>query len=231
MKKFYFEKFFNLKDFKYQSLWQDNQIVWHPLTILAKYFNTVKLGEIEVKVPSSVHLVHPELISIGKGTIIEPGAYIKGPCIIGTNCSIRHSAYIRGNVIIGDNCVVGHTTEIKNSIFLNEVHSAHFAYIGDSILGSRVNLGAGVKCANYRLDKKEILLHDEKKKIFTGLKKFGAIISDDAQIGCNTVLNPGTIIGKNSHCYPSLNIGGIIPDNSIVRQKSNLLIEEKKAFK
>lgn len=231
MKKFFLENFFDLKNFVHQDLWEENKVVWHPLTILAKYLSKLKLGIIETTIPSSVYLINPELISIGKGTVVEPGVYIKGPCVIGKNCSIRHSAYLRGNVISGDNCVIGHTTEVKNSIFLNGVHSAHFAYIGDSIIGNNVNLGAGVKCANYRLDKGEIAVFDDKKKIYTGLKKFGAIISDNSQIGCNSVLNPGTIIGKDAICYPSLNIGGVIPDNSVVRERPNLIIEEKRPLR
>jgi NDP-sugar pyrophosphorylase family protein len=171
---------------------------------------------IETNIPEGVFLIDRHLITIEKGSVIEPGAYIKGPCYIGKNCTIRHGAYIRGNLITGDGCVIGHDTEIKNAIFLNQVHAAHFAYVGDSILGNRVNLGAGTKCANLKFDKQAIILNVDGNKIETGLKKFGAVLGDDVQTGCNVVTNPGTILGKGVHCHPLTNVKGVIPAEAIV---------------
>lgn len=176
-------------------------------------------GKIEIEIPEGVYLENKDLISIGKGTVIEPGAFIKGPCIIGKNCEVRHGAYIRGNVIAEDNCVIGHATEIKNSIMQKGAKAAHFAYVGDCIIGQGVNLGAGVKCANFRLDKSLIKVQSNGKVINTNLRKFGAIIGDDTQIGCNTVLSPGTIIGKNSYVYPCICIGGVFPEKSRIKGK------------
>lgn len=209
--------YFDLIEFVHANLFESCLSVWEPLMAIEDYLLDQRLGRIETHIPEGVHLVNPELITILSGTVVEPGAYIKGPCFIGQNCSIRHGAYIRGNVVTGDRCLIGHGTEIKNSILLNEAHAAHFAYVGDSILGNKVNLGAGTVCANLRLDGKPVIVHIENERINTGLRKFGAIIGDNTQIGCNTVSNPGTIIGRNVRCFPCLSIGGIIPSHQIVK--------------
>jgi NDP-sugar pyrophosphorylase family protein len=157
-------------------------------------------------------------IYIGRGTVVEPGAYIKGPTIIGNNCEIRHGAYIRGNVLVGNRCVIGHTTEVKNSCFLDQSKAGHFAYIGDSILGNRVNLGAGTKLANLNIGGIPIQIILNQKKINTGLKKFGAILGDEVEIGCNAVTNPGTMLGKGSIVYPNTMVKkGLYPPKSIIR--------------
>src|SRR6267154_3568005 len=149
-------QFFTLEEYSHVLLFEGCQYPWQALEGLKNYLASLKLGNIETDVPSSAYLIHPELISIGPGTVIEPGAYIEGPCIIGKQCVIRHGAYIRGDVVTGDSCVIGHDTEVKHSIFFNSTSAAHFNYVGDSILGNRVNLGAGVKCANLRLDHQPI---------------------------------------------------------------------------
>ncbi|VAX19536.1 Glucosamine-1-phosphate N-acetyltransferase [hydrothermal vent metagenome] len=154
-------------------------------------------------------------VYIGEGTRLEAGAIIKGPSVIGSNCDIRQGAYIRENVIVGDNCVVGHATEIKNSIIMNNTNAGHFNYVGDSILGSHVNLGAGAKLANLKFRMKdeidngemgEIALKIDGKTINTRLKKFGAIIGDYTEIGCNAVTSPGTLIGANCWVYPNTTV-------------------------
>jgi NDP-sugar pyrophosphorylase family protein len=218
--------FFILDGFVHSSLWQEGEPVWSPLHHLKNYLLHQKLGRIQSAIPSAVHLVHPELISIGQGTIIEPGVMIQGPCIIGDHCTISHGAYIRKYVIIGDGCVIGHCSELKHSILLSKASVTHFTYIGDSIVGARANLGAGVKCSNLRLDKAEITVRFENTQVKSGLKKFGAIIGDDVQIGCNCVLNPGTIVGKESICHPLLNISGYIPPQSSVSSSREIQIEK-----
>lgn len=194
MEKFYLDQLFDLTDFSHRELFAGCKYPWEALDQLEGYFSK---GKIECEIPKGVTLVNKELISIGQGTVIEPGAYIAGPCIIGKNCEIRHSAYLRGFVVMGDGCVIG--SEIKSSILLNGVHAAHYNYVGDSILGNRVNLGAGVKLANLRLDKKQIAIEG----IPTQRKKLGAIIGDDSQLGCNSVCNPGTVLKKKFLCRPS----------------------------
>lgn len=211
-------QFFSLESYFHRELFEETRFVWDALHRLVSYLEEQELGKIEVKVPSTAHLINPDLISIGEGTVIEPGAYIEGPVIIGPYNQIRHGAYIRGNVITGERCVIGHSTEIKHSILLNGASAAHFNYVGDSILGNNVNLGAGVKLANFRLDHKDVTVLIQGQKILTGLKKMGAIIGDGAQIGCNAVTNPGTLIGPKALCYPCVNIKGIIPSRAIYKE-------------
>jgi NDP-sugar pyrophosphorylase family protein len=209
--------FFDLSQFRHISLFKDDLFPWLVLQQLAAYFKAQPLGIIEGVISPSAYLINPEQICIGEGSIVEPGAYIQGPCIIGKHCTVRHGAYIRGNVLTGDHCVIGHDSEVKHAIFLNCAHAAHFAYIGDSILGNEVNLGAGTKCANFKLDQTSINLHIMNQRIPTQMRKLGAIIGDKTQIGCNTVTNPGTLIGQEVRCYPCLNIEGFIPSRSLIK--------------
>ncbi len=214
--------FFDLATFPHFSIFDDQKYVWEALNKISQYLGSLRLGNIETDVPQNAHLVDPHLISIGKGTVIEPGAYIKGPCFIGKDCTIRHGAYIRGNVITGNGCVIGHDSEVKNSIFLNDAKAPHFAYVGDSILGNHVNLGAGTICANLRLDHCEVNVSYMQQHIKTGLKKFGSIFGDHTQIGCNCVVNPGTLIGSHVQCYPLQSLSGFIPSKSVIRVSRGL---------
>jgi len=157
-------------------------------------------------------------IKIGRGVLIEPGAFINSPSIIGNESEVRHSAYMRGNCLIGRNCVVGHVTEVKHSIFLDGAKAGHFAYIGDSILGNQVNLGAGTKLANLRFIKGDVPVAIQGSMIKTGLRKLGAILGDYGQTGCNTVTNPGAILGRKSMVAPNTTVSsGYHPDNSFIR--------------
>jgi len=213
------DSFFSLKRFAHKSLWKEGEPVWSPLLALDAYLEK-KSYNIEITIPTYVHLLRPDLISIGKGTVIEPGVCIQGPCIIGKNCIIRHGAFLRDGVICGDHCAIGHSAEVKHAILLNYAHITHFTYVGDSIVGNWVNLGAGVKCANLRLDRRPVEVLVDGQKIKTGLKKFGAIIGDKTQIGCNCVLNPGTLMGKESASYPLLNLRGyILPQSRVISDK------------
>ena len=218
--------FFTLDSYAYTTLWRKEEPVWSALHRLKDFFITQKLGNIEIAVPSTVCLIHPEQISIGIGTVIEPGTLIQGPCIIGKNCHIAQGAYIRKYVVLGNGCSIGHSAEIKHSILLDRAAVTHFSYVGDSIIGNKANLGAGVKCANLRLDKAEVMVRFENRELASGLKKFGAIIGDDVQIGCNCVLNPGTILGNQSVCHPLLNLSGYIPPRSLVRSSREIQIEK-----
>jgi UDP-N-acetylglucosamine diphosphorylase / glucose-1-phosphate thymidylyltransferase / UDP-N-acetylgalactosamine diphosphorylase / glucosamine-1-phosphate N-acetyltransferase / galactosamine-1-phosphate N-acetyltransferase len=157
-------------------------------------------------------------VYIGRGTIIEQGAMIKGPAWIGEGCEIRNGAYIRENVIIGSGCVIGNSCEFKNCIVFDECQVPHFNYVGDSILGHRSHLGAGVILSNVKLDRSEITVPLENGTFVpTGLKKFGAIVGDFAEIGCNSVINPGSIIGRNAIIYPGTVWRGVVPENMIVK--------------
>lgn len=216
MKKFSVSNFFEIASFEHQKLWEED-FAFYPLLSMEKYLKSVSFA-IKVKLPQQIFLENEEEISIGEGTIIEKGAYIKGPCVIGKNCIIRHGSYLRGNVITGDFCVIGHCSEVKNSVLLNHAAAPHFSYVGDSILGNDVNLGAGVKCANFRLDKKEIVVEADGRSF--SFDKLGAIIGDGSQIGCNSVLSPGVFLCKNVFCYPNLTIKGYIEERGIVKPVS-----------
>ncbi len=210
--------YFDLSSYTHRALFKECTYVWEALSQIKGYLESLTLGRIEVDIPENVFLINPDQISIGKGTVVEPGSYIKGPCVIGENCTVRHGAYIRGDLITGNHCVLGHDSEFKHSILLNHAHAAHFAYVGDSILGNHVNLGAGTVCANLRLNKQSVALYLDKDRVETGLRKMGAIFGDHAQTGCNSVMNPGTLFGKQAVCYPCLNIGGIIDSGEIIRK-------------
>ncbi len=211
------KEFFDLKDFQHKALLSDEEPVWSCLKKIHDYLLTLPLGKIEGEVEEGAYLVHPELIFIGKGSVVEAGAYIRGPCWIGENCQVRHGAYIRGDLLAGNKCVIGHATEVKNSLFLNGAQAGHFAYVGDTVLGNQVNLGAGTKCANLRFDNKNISFRWNGQRIDSGLRKFGAIIGDFAQTGCNSVTNPGTIMGKESFLSPCATARGIIPSKTVIQ--------------
>ncbi|MBV5317332.1 MAG: hypothetical protein JZU50_05955 [Desulfobulbaceae bacterium] len=158
-------------------------------------------------------------IKIGKGVLIESGALIKSPAIIGDYSEIRQGAYLRGYCLIGKRCVVGHTTEVKHSIFLNDAKAGHFAYLGDSILGGNVNLGAGTKCANLRFLSGNVTVRTPDGIVDSGLRKFGAILGDGVQTGCNAVTSPGTIMGPESLLMPNTTApSGLHPRKTVIRQ-------------
>jgi NDP-sugar pyrophosphorylase family protein len=220
--------FFDLTQFQHRQLFEELAFVWEALPKIAPYLKSLPLGKIETAIPEGVHLVNREKISIGAGSTIEPGAYIRGPCILGANCTVRQGAYIRGDFVAGDGCVIGHCSEVKNALFLDGAHAAHFAYVGDSILGNRVNLGAGVKCANLKLANGLVTISYEGERIATGLRKLGAIIGDGTQLGCNCVTNPGTLLGRNVLCLACLNLDGVIAADQIVKGTSELKFSSRK---
>ena len=157
-------------------------------------------------------------IELRPGAVIEPGALIKGPTIIGEYTDVRQGAYLRGSCLIGSQCVVGHTTEVKNSIMLPGAKAGHFAYIGDSVLGRDSNLGAGTKLANLKIKGKEVFVKVDNERVGTGLRKFGAILGDCVQTGCNSVTNPGTVVGPNSLICPCISVlPAYHPPRSVIR--------------
>jgi bifunctional N-acetylglucosamine-1-phosphate-uridyltransferase/glucosamine-1-phosphate-acetyltransferase GlmU-like protein len=187
---------------------------------LEVFFNGERLSGASVLMAGSFFA--GKKIVIGKGTLVESGAMIKSPAIIGDCNEVRQGAYLRGCTLSGKGCVLGHTTEIKHSIFLNDVKAGHFNYIGDSILGNNTNLGAGTKFANLRFIDGNIFIEHEEKFIDTGMRKFGAILGDNTQTGCNSVTNPGTILGKGSFVMPNTTVRpGYHPSGTIIRMRGN----------
>lgn len=164
-----------------------------------------------------------EDIWIAKTAKVASTASITGPAIIGENAEIRHCAFIRGKAIVGENAVVGNSTELKNVILFNKVQVPHYNYVGDSILGYKAHMGAGSITSNVKSDKKLIVVKTKEEKIETGLKKFGAMIGDRVEVGCGSVLNPGSVIGRNSNIYPLSSVRGVIPKNSIYKNKNEIV--------
>jgi NDP-sugar pyrophosphorylase family protein len=167
-------------------------------------------------------------VFIGKGAKIEPHVYIKGPAYIGENATVRQGAYVREESIISEGATLGHNSEIKASVMLRDSSAPHFAYLGDSIIGRKVNLGAGTVLANFKLTADEVVVTQNETRIPTGLRKFGAIIGDHSLLGCNSVTAPGTLIGKRCLIYSLISVRGVIPDSSIVKPASGFVVEARR---
>lgn len=196
----------------------------YPWEVLPKIEEFIK--ELGNTLSSEEYEKREEDIWIAKTATIAPTAYIKGPAIIGKNAEIRHCAFIRGKAIVGEGAVVGNSTELKNVILFNKVQVPHYNYVGDSILGYKAHMGAGSITSNVKSDKKLVIVKNKEEKIETGLKKFGAMLGDNVEIGCGSVLNPGTVIGKNTNVYPLSSVRGVVPSNSIYK-KQNEIVEKQ----
>ena len=162
---------------------------------------------------------------VHKTATVAPTAFLGAPCIIGANTEVRHCAFIRGSALVGCNCVVGNSVELKNVILFDNVQVPHYNYVGDSILGYKSHMGAGSLTSNVKSDKTLVVVKNGAEKIETGLKKFGAMVGDFVEVGCNSVLNPGTVIGRNSNVYPTSCVRGVVPEKSI--WKNNGTVVEK----
>ena len=166
-----------------------------------------------------------ENVWIAKDATIYPNNYIGAPAIIGHETEVRPGAFIRGSALVGDHCVVGNSTELKNVILFDNVQVPHYNYVGDSILGYKSHMGAGSITSNVKSDKKPVTVKDEKEKIKTGRKKIGAMIGDRVEVGCNSVLNPGTVIGRDSNIYPTSCVRGTVPENSIWKDNGSIVVK------
>lgn len=217
------ENFLEFKELLHKNKFPENafDLLGKSLTAWLEGFLT-ELGCIKDE-PKILGKVHSSAVIEGQVYIhetakVEPGAYIQGPCYIGPESEVRHGAYIRGSVYVGKHCVVGHATEIKGSCLFDGAKAAHFAYVGDSILGTEVNLGAGTRLANFKMAKNEVSYkHPETDAIVkSGLRKFGAILGHNAQTGCNAVLSPGSILMRNTGVYPCVHFHGTL-NNGFVK--------------
>lgn len=164
-----------------------------------------------------------ENIWVAKSARVAPTAYINGPAIIGKDAEVRHCAFIRGNAIVGEGAVVGNSTELKNVILFNKVQVPHYNYVGDSVLGYKSHMGAGSITSNVKSDKKPVVVKTPGGNIETGMKKFGAMIGDEVEVGCGSVLNPGTVVGKQSNIYPLSSVRGFVPGNSIYKKQGEVV--------
>lgn len=164
-----------------------------------------------------------ENIWIAKSATVAPTAYIGGPAIIGKNAEVRHCAFIRGNAIVGEGAVVGNSTELKNVVLFNKVQVPHYNYVGDSILGYKAHMGAGSITSNVKSDKKLVVVKEGEQRMETGLKKFGAMLGDEVEVGCGSVLNPGTVIGPRTNIYPLSSVREVVPGNSIYKKRGEVV--------
>ena len=193
----------------------------YPFEVLPKISNFIK--ELIPKLPRDKFYEYGENVFIAKSARVAEPASITGPCIIDEGAEVRHCAFIRGNAIVGKGAVVGNSTELKNVIIFDNVQVPHYNYVGDSVLGFRSHMGAGSITSNVKSDKTLVCVKSEGEVIETGLKKFGAILGDFVEVGCGSVLNPGTIIGKNSNIYPLSSVRGVVKENSIYKKRGEVV--------
>ena len=213
------EEFFDLSQCEHRALFENVENVWDVLPKIATY--------LQFRLKPGLHgkLIGKPFVSaavyVGKNTVIEQGAMVKGPAWIGDNCEIRNGCYIRENVIIGNGVVAGNSSEFKNCLIMNDAQIPHYNYVGDSILGHAAHLGAGVILSNVRLDKAPVKISTSEGQINTELRKFGALVGDHAEIGCNSVLSPGSLIGRHSVVYPGSQWRGYLPAGHIAKLKQD----------
>lgn len=208
----------NLNETIAKNIFDEAEYPWQALPKIKDY-----IYELIKNLDTTLYNLIGENIWAAKSAKIAPTACIIGPAIIGENTEIRHCAFIRGNAIIGNNCVVGNSTELKNVILFNNVQVPHYNYIGDSILGYKAHMGAGSITSNLKSDKSEVVVQYNGEKIETGLKKFGSIVGDNVEVGCNSVLNPGSIIGRNTNIYPLSCVRNVIEENSIYKKQNEII--------
>ena len=211
------EDLFDLKETIAEELFQGAEYPWEVLPKIHDFI--IELGK---RLPREIFEERGEAIWVAKSAKIAPTACLNGPLIIDEEAEVRHCAFIRGNAIIGKGAVVGNSTELKNVVLFNKVQVPHYNYVGDSILGYKSHMGAGSITSNVKSDKTLVTVKGKDGAIETGLKKMGAMLGDHVEVGCNSVLNPGTVIGRNSNIYPTSMVRGVIPANSIYKNKTEI---------
>ena len=219
MEQFKIENLYTLSETIASEIFEGVIYPWEVLPKIKDFI--VKLGN---SLPEDKYEKRGENVWIAKSATVFQSAYIAGPAIIDEEAEVRHCAFIRGNAIVGKGAVVGNSTELKNVILFNKVQVPHYNYVGDSVLGFKAHMGAGSITSNVKSDKTLVVAKAENGCIETGLKKFGAMLGDMVEVGCNSVLNPGTVIGKNSSIYPTSSVRGYIPPDSIYKDKGEVII-------
>lgn len=208
---------FDLTKTKAARLFVENAYPWEVLPKISEFI--VELGN---SLSEELYENPKEHVWIAKNANVFESAYINGPVIIGENTEVRHGAFIRGNALVGDNCVVGNSTELKNVILFDNVQVPHYNYVGDSILGYKSHMGAGSITSNVKSDKTLVVVKDKGKLYETGLKKVGAFLGDGVEVGCGSVLNPGTVIGRESNIYPLSMVRGVVPAGAIYKKRGEV---------
>ena len=217
MEQFTIKELYTLEETIAADLFEGAVYPWELLPKISAFI--VELGE---KLPKDRYTEVKEHVWVANNATVAPSAFINGPAIIDEEVEIRHCAFIRGNAIVGKGAVVGNSTELKNVILFNKVQVPHYNYVGDSILGFKAHMGAGSITSNVKSDKTLVVVKNGDEKIETGLKKFGAMLGDHVEVGCNSVLNPGTVIGPNSNIYPTSCVRGCIPAGSIYKKQGEI---------
>jgi NDP-sugar pyrophosphorylase family protein len=208
---------FDLEQTIAKDIFEGCTFPWEVLSKIGEFI--VKLGE---SLSEDEYEKRGENIWVARSATVFPTAYINGPCIIGKNAEVRHCAFIRGNAIVGEGAVVGNSTELKNVILFNKVQVPHYNYVGDSILGFKAHMGAGSITSNVKSDKKLITIKGPDENVDTGIKKIGAFLGDNVEVGCGSVLNPGTIVGRESNIYPLSSVRGYVPEKSIYKKQGEI---------
>ncbi len=204
-------------------LFDDKKYPWEVLPLISDF-----IKELGTQLDPNRYTEIKKNVWIANSATVFQSAYIAGPCIIDEDAQVRHCAFIRGNAIIGKGAVVGNSTEVKNAVVFDGVQIPHYNYIGDSCLGYKSHMGAGSITSNVKSDKTSVTIKMEKGNLSTGLKKFGAMLGDYVEIGCGSVLNPGTVIGKNSNVYPLSSVRGFVPKNSIFKAAGNIVVKQSR---
>lgn len=220
IKDFTIENLLNLDETIAAELFEGKTYPWEVLPEIGAFVE--KLGK--TLSPDEYDQVE-ENVWIAKSATVEKSAKIIGPAIIGKDAEVRQCAFIRGKVIVGEGAVVGNSTELKNAVLFNKVQVPHYNYVGDSVLGYRSHMGAGSICSNVKSDKKLVVVKDGSERMETGVKKFGAMLGDFVEVGCGSVLNPGTVIGRNTNIYPLSPVRGCVPANSIYKNREEIVIK------
>lgn len=223
MKELTVQELYNLNETIAKELFEGVTYPWEVLPRISNFI--LKLGE---SLSEEEYEKRGENIWIAKSAKVAPSAFINGPAIIGKDAEVRHCAFIRGNAIIGEGAVVGNSTELKNVILFNKVQVPHYNYVGDSILGYKSHMGAGSITSNVKSDKKLVVVKTPNGNIETGMKKFGAMIGDEVEVGCGSILNPGTVVGSYTNIYPLSSVRGFVPAGSIYKKQGEVVakIEE-----
>ncbi len=201
-----------------KDLFKDHTYPWEVLPEIGAFI--LKLG---AKLNPEEYEKRGENVWVHRTAKVAPTAFVNGPAIIGKEAEVRHCAFIRGSAIVGEGAVVGNSTELKNVVLFNRVQVPHYNYVGDSILGYRAHMGAGSITSNVKSDKTLVVVKDREEQIATGLKKFGAMLGDNVEVGCNSVLNPGTVVGKGSQIYPVSCVRGVIAPGSIYKRQGEIV--------
>lgn len=212
------ENLYDLNETIAKELFEGKTYPWELLPLIKEFI--VKLGN--TLNPEEYDKIGED-IWVAKTAKIAPTAALNGPCIIGKGAEVRQCAFIRGSAIVGEGAVVGNSTELKNVILFNKVQVPHYNYVGDSILGYKAHMGAGSITSNVKSDKKLVVVHGDGFEIETGMKKFGAMLGDNVEVGCNSVLNPGTVVGRCSNIYPLSCVRGVVPADSIFKNRNEIV--------